>query len=77
MKPQRRKEIFANESGFGGYNYRVMYAEGSKQVTIQRNYHNGYWYDRKTIDLYDYEQWLDATAHNRSNPALLAKLAGD
>jgi len=77
MKTQRRKEILTNFSAFNGYGYRVMYAAGSKKVTIQRRYHNGYWYDRKTIDLYEYEQWLDATAHRRSNPALLARLAGD
>ena len=73
----KRREVLRNNSAFGGYGYRVLYAEGSRDVTIQRRYKNGAWQDRRTIDLYDYEQWFDATAHNRSNPALLARLAGD
>ena len=73
----KRREVLRNNSAFGGYGYRVLYAEGSKQVTIQRRYKNRAWQDKRTLDLYDYEQWFDATAHNRSNPALLARLAGD
>jgi capsular polysaccharide biosynthesis protein len=77
MTTQRRKEILRNFSAFGGYGYRVMYAENTQVVTIQRRYNNGRWQDTRTVDLYEYEQWFDATAHDRSNPALLARLAGD